>query len=154
GVTAMSWLAGAPQPTVFLVYAWGALLLARLTGADARGRRLRAIADFATGLGLGTVAGMVTLLPARALAAIGTREAHGLEVARMFPFGFGVRTLRAVLQPGGTAGFGLAALALAALGALAARERRLRPVVAWCAGTIALTACFAVGPFRPKTFAL
>src|SRR5439155_1296872 len=71
GVTlGMSWLAGGPQATTFLVYAWASLLFGLLVTTPPR-LWIRSGFAFGIALGLGTLAGMIQLLPARELAGVG-----------------------------------------------------------------------------------
>ena len=147
----MSWLAGGPQGTVFILYAWGTLLVALLLahGRSIAGEVRVAIA-FGIAIGVGTLAGMITLLPGRELAGAGLRGAGELDLASMFPAGFG-GTLQSVLVAGGFAGFTAVGWSLVPF-AVAARDARA--VVWWAVGTIALTSCFSLGPGIPATFAL
>jgi hypothetical protein len=92
--TAASILAGYPQNTVYIVYAWGALLAvllvqqrAPLTGW------VQAGAGFLASLLLGALLASVQLLPSLELAAQATRDLGGLTRREMFPFGLGARSL-------------------------------------------------------------
>ena len=143
----MSWLAGCPQATVFLLYAWSALLLAALLGARARpGRWLTTTATFAAALALGTLAGAVQLVPAMEMVREGTRAARQLDVALMSPMGDpGLGLLRDAVS-GSRLSFGIVGLSLvpAAFG-----DRRTRVLAAWALGTGVLALAFALGPATP-----
>jgi len=150
GVTlGMSWLAGGPQATTFLVYGWASLLLVLLVTTPPR-RCIRAGVTFSVALGLGTLAAMIQLLPARELAGVGARAAAPLDTRSMFSFGLTGASVWTLAMPGGMAGFTLLGWALASF-SLAAR--RHRPVVGWCLVLGGLTLLFAGGPRYP-TFAL
>jgi membrane protein YfhO len=146
----MSWLAGGPQATVFLLYAWGTLFVV-LVVASGRRSRLPAVVGMTAAIVLGTLAGMAALLPARELAAEGVRATTTLEAGRMFPAGVGAPDVWSVVAIGGRAGFPALAWALAPLAALAHGRRA---VAAWCAGTIATTALITTGPVHPWIFAV
>ncbi len=147
----MSWLAGGPQGTVFILYAWGTLLFALLvTHGRSIAAEVRVAIGFGVAIGLGTLAGMIALLPGRELAGVGLRAGGQLDLASMFPAGFG-GTLESVLVSGGVAGFTAVGWSLVPF-AVAARDARA--VVWWAVGIIALTSCFSLGPTLPATFAL
>ena len=130
--TALSFLAGYPQPTVYMVYAWGTLLVALLAGARAPARRWAAgAATFAAALALGGLAAGVQLAPALELIAQGTHR--GLTRAAMSPFG-DISYLDGFLASQAIAGhafsWGVTALALGARrdrGRRAGRRGRSRP---------------------------
>jgi hypothetical protein len=147
GVTGMSWLAGSPQATIFLVYAWAALLVA--TVREPR-RWLQSGLAFAMALGLGTLAAMVQLVPAAELARVGMRGGGALDVRTLFPWGAPTSSVWGLAAPGGRAGFTSLALVLAPLALLA---RRQRPVVLWAVVLGGVVLLFALGPKTPA-FAL
>jgi hypothetical protein len=153
GTLGASWLAGGPQATIFLVYAWGSLLVvlrSTRTPGDVRAW-LSSMGAFAAALGVGTVAGLATLLPARELAAEGARAAGALDLASMFPNGYGASAVRGVVAVGGLAGFTALGWSLAPF---AVATRDARALVAWAVGVIAITTCFVFGPQYPLAFAL
>jgi hypothetical protein len=146
-----SWLAGYPQITVFVLYAWGTLLVALLVGTRAGPRRWAgAAATFAAALGLGTLAAGAQLLPALELSLAGTRETQQLTLQQMFPMG-SIRgnpflgTLRQWLT-GSQFSFGIVGLALLPAALLARRHRAL---VVWAAIAGLLSLAFALGPLTP-----
>ena len=81
-----SWLAGGPQGTVFAVYTWGGLLVARLALAPHEvGARVRAIAAAAGALVAGALLGAAALLPAYDVAREGLRATSTMSPEFLFP---------------------------------------------------------------------
>ena len=78
-----SWLAGSPQVTLFLLYAWTALLVAYLSRPIVAG----AVARYAGAIALGTLLAGVALLPAIYLAPLTVRQAEPLSLGTMYPWG-------------------------------------------------------------------
>lgn len=148
--TALSWLAGYPQVTVLVLYAWGglgaAVLLGRRLGARAR---IVAVGWAAAAVVVGTLVAAVQLLPARELAQVGERAMEQLSVARMFPMGSVGLLLVPTLITGSLA-FGALGLAIAAPAAVAASWRAL---TVWGLVTGMLAIAIATGP-RSPLFAL
>jgi hypothetical protein len=145
--TGMSWLAGGPQATVFILYTWPALLLALLLGARVGpGRWLAAGTAAAAGIGLGTLVGAVEILPGLDLAREGTRATHRLDLALLFQFGDpGLSVLRDLVT-GSALSFGVIGLALAPAALL---ERRHRTLVFWALTVGGLAFMFSLGPATP-----
>jgi hypothetical protein len=83
--TAMTFLAGHPQPSVYIVYTWASLLLALLIAErpPLAGIATRTSA-FTAALLLGAMVASVQVLPALELTAIGTRSAGGQGDKTMF----------------------------------------------------------------------
>jgi hypothetical protein len=145
--SAMSWLAGSPQATVFSCYAWAALLVARLAVARPPAAAwARAIGGFVGGLAGGVLLGAVALLPALELAAQGVRRPSTLGTDLMFPIGAPPPHRVWSLWLGtGSRTLLLAALGLAPLAFLA----RSPALALWGAGVAGLAALFALGPATP-----
>lgn len=150
----LSLLAGYPQVTVYVVYAWGALLAGLLVQERAGVRGLAVCAAlFAGALVLGAALGAVQLLPGWELTAQGTRSPGALTRWQQFPFGwYGpgvadafVRTLRAPF-PALVLSFGVVALAA---GLAAACDRRRRALSLACLAAAAVVLLFAMGPVTP-----
>src|SRR5207249_9510 len=115
---------GSPQATVFLVYAWTALLLSLLLGA-APARWAAAWGRFGGALALGAVAGSVQLLPAIEMARVGSRPIHGLAPHTMYPLGNpGLSLLKSAIT-GAHTSFGVLGLSLAPAALLGTRSRPL-----------------------------
>lgn len=143
---AASWLAGAPQFTVYLLYAWGTLLLALLVDARAPiGRWIGAGGRCAAAVGLGTLIAAVQLLPAVELTSIGNRPTAVLTLAEMWPLGTERRLLPHLLA-GTPASLGVVGVSLAAAAIIACRHRAL---VAWAAVAGVLAVVFSVGTMTP-----
>ncbi len=120
----MSLLAGFPQLSVHLVYAWAALLLARLV-ADRASAGLGSAAVFAGALLLGAGLAAVQLAPSFELSLESTRGTSALVGQEVVLEGFEpFRTLRRAVV-GSPHALGLAPLALAPLGLLVGRPRWL-----------------------------
>jgi hypothetical protein len=149
--TAMSLLAGYPQPTTYVVYTWATLLVALAVDARLGPRDAgRAALWFALAIGLGALLAGAQMLPAAELARLGVRAPHDLVERTMFP---ATATLSPALIPlrfgaivGHPFSFGFAALALAAT-ALAAPRRRV--IAGWALGVAVLTALIALGDLTP-----
>jgi hypothetical protein len=147
-VTALSFLAGYPQPTAYIVLAWGTLLVALLAGERApAGRWLRTGALLAAALALGALAAAVQLAPALELM---RHSAHRhLSPEAMSPFGHlspAVGILTSALIAGSPFAFGVTALALAAVAPLTRRHRTLGW---WALGLAVSSALLALGPMTP-----
>jgi hypothetical protein len=99
----LSLLAGYPQVTVYLFYAWGALLLVfLLSERRSASECVRAGGWTALALALGALMASVQLLPGIELAREGTRSPGGLERAAMLPWAWPgrsfLRAARAALE--------------------------------------------------------
>jgi hypothetical protein len=138
-----SWLAGSPQVTLFLVYAWTALLLATL------GRRgaLGVAVQFAVALAVGTLLAAVALLPALHVAPLTVRQAEPMSLGAMYPWGIPSATslLRDLVM-----GRPLAlAVAGAALAPLALAHRGQRRLALWALLFGFFFTALAVSPLTP-----
>jgi hypothetical protein len=149
--TAASLLAGYPQPTVYIVYAWGSLLLALLLHERPRLRGIGVrVIGFGGALLVGTAIAAIQLLPAFEMIGVGTRAAGGLDDKTMFPIAPMLTPALPMIGRQSIAGsafsFGLLALALAPAAALAPARR----VLGWWALVLAvLSAAFALGRYLP-----
>jgi hypothetical protein len=146
GATAASWLAGCPQVTVYLLYAWGLLFLALLaTGRPGAARAAGAATGLAAAVVLGTLIAAVQLLPTYELMTVGTRTAAPHTLSTMWPLGDERRLLPQLLA-GSSASFGVVSLSLVAAALVAGRHRAL---VVWSVvlGGLALT--FSLGTLTP-----
>jgi len=132
-VTAASWLAGSPQPTVYLIYGWAALLPMALVAERATASRSALAATaFAVALALGALVAAVQLAPSFEMAMQGTRGAKQLAVAAIFPFGGSGPTLATFVYEqtlGHGRRFSVAALALLVAAPFVHRHR----AIAWWA---------------------
>jgi hypothetical protein len=138
-----SWLAGSPQVTVFLLYAWSALLLALL----GRGGAVATVSAFAGAIAAGTVLAAVALLPAIAMAPLTVRRAEPLSLAAMYPWGVpSPLTLLRDVATGRPTTLALAALALAPLALVHRGQRRL---ALWALGLGLLFTVLALSPLTP-----
>jgi hypothetical protein len=140
--TAMSLLAGYPQPTTYMLGVWASLLVVARPSPTG-------VAAFAGALALGALAAGVQLAPAIELLHDGAHRA--LTPEAMAPFGISPAEILLATQSlaGGVFAWGAAALALG-VAATAARPRRL----AWWALAVALgSALLAMGD-RTPLFAL
>jgi hypothetical protein len=143
-VTALSFLAGYPQPTVYLLYTWGSLLIALLLGARATlARWAGALGAFAGGVALGVLAAGVQLVPALELVRNGVHVDLSPEAMALVTPALGV--LRSAVADGPFA-WGVTALAL---GALAGLSRRHRTLGWWALAMTAITVVFALGRLTP-----
>jgi len=147
--TALSFLAGYPQPTVYVVYAWASLFLAllvherpSLAGIAAR------VGTFGGALALGAAVAAVQLVPALELLQVGTRDPQGLTDQTMFPISAfltpGMIFLRGHAISGSLLAFGLFALAIAPAAVLA-RDRRA--IGWWAVGLAVLTMAWSLGRY-------
>ena len=128
---AASWLAGSPQVTVFLLYAWAILLLALVGRREIAGAALH----HATALAVGTLMAAVALLPAIALAPLTVRRAEPLSLGEMYPWGIPAPTaLLRTLAAGRPLPLALAGLALAVVAIAHRRQRRLTIWALVCGG--------------------
>jgi hypothetical protein len=155
--TGMSLLAGYPQYTTYLVYAWATLLPMLLLTERARGVRawLTTAMGFGAGVALGMALAAAQLLPTHELTASSLRQTSALTVQQMYPIaGPWIRNgtlqgLRDLSLGGHPLSFGIVGLSLLAAAPFA-RLAGLSPVagaLAWWAvlfGTAALG--FAIGP--------
>ena len=143
----MSWLAGGPQATVFLHYAWATLLIALLL-ADAAPRRrwVEAGGAFAGALALGGLVAAVQLLPAFELLRDGARGAHQLPASAMFPQAHGSHASVSQALGSGRTAFGVVGLALIPA---ALSSRRQRSLAVWALVLAGLAFLFALGPLTP-----
>jgi hypothetical protein len=151
--TAASFLAGYPQTTVFLLYAWGTLFVALLPSRRPTVKHsLLAAALLGAACALGALAAAVQLLPGAELARAGTREAHLLPPDLMFPMGgpfIGNPILHILLATGVTGSqFSFGVVGLSLLPA-AVSARRLRALALWALVFGAWTFTFAIGPITP-----
>ena len=143
----MTILAGAPQLTVFLGYAWATLLPASLAGAGAPLRRWPAAsARFAVGLGLGGLLGAAAFLPGVEMARVAIRPAGQIAVAKMYVFGYAGFGIARQAISGGSASSALLGVSLACAGALVRRHRAL---AIWALAVGGLAVGFAIGPASP-----
>jgi hypothetical protein len=145
--TGMSLLAGGPQVTVFLLYAWATLLPALLLGGRVtRARWMTGTAAFAGGITLGTIAGAIQILPSLEVAREGTRAAREIDLAAMFPMGNpGLSVLRYAVT-GSVVSFGVIGLSLAPAALLGRRNVAL---VLWALALGGLAFIFSLGPVTP-----
>jgi len=153
--TAMSLLAGYPQRTVHLAYAWATLAVALAVDARLDARACAGAAARVGGaLALGAMLAAVQMLPALELSGLGVRAPAELAEEAMFALTStltpALMTLRFRAIMGGTLSFGVAALAMIPA-ALAAPRRRA--VAVWAVALTVVTALFALGDFTPA-FAL
>jgi hypothetical protein len=144
--TALSWLAGCPQVTVYLLYAWGTLLLALLAGARAPlARWVGAAGGAAAAVGLGTLIAAVQLVPTHELTGVGIRRADVNRPWTIWPLGDERRLLPYVLS-GSSASFGVVGVALMAA---AIGTHRNRALALWAATGGALAFAFSMGGLTP-----
>jgi len=151
--SAASLLAGYPQETVFLAYAWATLLIALLLGSRAGVRRwISRGVWFGSALALGGIAAAIQLLPAAELSRAGARETQQLTQGLMFPMGGAVQGNPAYYYlanhsiSGSQFAFGLVGLALLPVAVLARRHRAL---AGWGIVFGGVTLAFALGPVTP-----
>jgi hypothetical protein len=146
-VTALGWLAGYPQITVYVLYAWATLLVVLLGAARAAPGRWLAAGTWAAGaVVLGTLVAAVQLLPARELAQVGARATEELARPYMFPMGnMGPGLLRAILADRSPS---LSALGVALVAAAVVAPRG-RAVALWALVVGALATAFAMGGRTP-----
>ena len=142
--TALSFLAGYPQPTVYFLYTWGSLLIASLLGSHAGLTRwVASLSAFAGGVGLGVLGAGIQLVPALDLVRNGVHT--GLSPEAMAPFSPAVGVLRSAVA-GGPFSWGVAALVL---GVLACFSRRHRTLGWWAVAMTVTTVVFALGRLTP-----
>lgn len=138
-----SWLAGSPQVTLFLLYAWTALLVAFATRAGAA----VAVARYAGAIALGTLLAAVALLPAIDLAPLTVRQAEPLSLGAMYPWGIPApTTLLATLVASRPMAL---ALVGAALGPLALVHRGQRRLGLWALVLGVVATALALSPLTP-----
>jgi hypothetical protein len=138
-----SWLAGSPQVTIFLLYAWTALLIAFASRHGVAGT----VARYGGALVLGTLLAAVALLPAIHLAPLTVRQAEPLSLGAMYPWGIpSPASLLHTLVAGRPLALGIAAVALAPL-ALAHRGQRRLALWALIFGLLATA--LALSPLTP-----
>ena len=150
--TGMSWLAGYPQTTIYVVYTWASLVLAMLIGERSTVRQKVALgAAFAGAIALGGVVAAVQLVPGLEHALVGVRGTSGLDVQRM---GAAISPAGGMLFQGAIAGspfaYGVAALAT---GCAAILHRRARVAAVWAIVLAVVSAAFSLGT-RTPLFAL
>ena len=144
--TATSWLAGCPQVTVYLLYAWATLLLAFLVALRAPPARwLGAGVGAVAAVGLGTLVAAVQLVPSYELAGAATRRADPQSLLAMLPAG-DERALLPHLIGGTSASLGVVAVSLAAAAIVARRHRAL---AVWAAVGCLLAVGFSMGTLTP-----
>jgi hypothetical protein len=138
-----SWLAGSPQVTVFLLYAWTALLAALAGRRGGAG----ALARYAGAVALGTLLAAVALLPAIHLAPLTVRQAEPLALGAMYPWGIPApaRLLHALVA-GHPVALGAAGLALAPLALAHRGQRRL---ALWALVLGVFVTALALSPLTP-----
>lgn len=150
----MSLLAGFPQNTVYILYAWSLLLVVFLVHERAPlPQWLRALGSMAAALLLGFSLAAVQLLPAMSLSAEGTRAMDGMSVAQMMgvathirDVGRGFEIATGVSFPGLPIGLGGVVLSLLPLCLLGRRHRTLALGALLTASGVVL---FAMGPVTP-----
>jgi hypothetical protein len=153
--TAASILAGYPQFSVYVCYAWAALLGALLLGErPALAGWLRAGGGLLGGVALGALLAAVQLLPALEMSDLGTRSLGGLSMGEMYPFGFIGRSLAdAAGEVLGGKGEGALPLSLGYVGLallpFALLNRRHRVLAFGVIGLGLLVLSFAMGPATP-----
>ncbi len=144
--TALSFLAGYPQPTTYMLYLWASLVVAALGATRVPPRRWPAVGGaFAGALVLGALAAGVELLPALEL----VRDVHrDLTTEAMSPFGISpaAAILASSAIAGGAFSWGVTAPALAVVGFW---HPRLRALAAWALVMAAATIVFALGDATP-----
>ena len=150
---AASLLAGYPQISAYVVYAWAFLLPAFLISEGAGARRwVAAAVGFAGGLALGALAAGIQLLPALEMIGDGARTSQPISMNAMFPFGSFLWGNPAAVQlrheaiSGSRFSFGAVGLSLIPAAIVA---RRLRPRALGIFGLGVLTLLFSLGPFTP-----
>jgi hypothetical protein len=143
--TALSVLAGYPQPMVYVVYTWVTLFVALVVGEGVDVRRwMTAALAFGGALAAGFLGGAIQLLPALELTHLGTHR--DLTLDAMQPFGsIHALTLKALLA-GDPFAWGVAALALATT---AVADTRHRTLAWWAIGWATLSALFSLGADGP-----
>jgi hypothetical protein len=145
-----SWLAGGPQPTVYVLYAWAAFLPAALVAEGAPASRWVAAALWTVaGIVVGTLVAGVQLAPSFEMAREGTRATAALDLEAIFPFVGGRQSIAAfawqsTLAPG--ARFGAIGLALVAALPLV---RRRRALAAWAVLVGGMALVLSLGPTTP-----
>jgi hypothetical protein len=149
--TGLSFLAGYPQPTVYVVYTWGSLLLALLVHERPTARGIAArIATFAAALALGALVAAVQLAPALELMGSGTRASAGLSDRTMFPLAAWRTPATTILREQSVAGtpyaVGVVALSLVPAAAAAAGHRAIG---VWALAMLVLSGLAALGRVTP-----
>ena len=138
-----SWLAGSPQVTLFLLYAWTALLAACAAWRDAKGTVGRYVAAIAGG----TLLAAVALLPAIRLGPLTVRRAEPLSLGAMYPWGIPSPTkLLGTLVASRPLVLALAGLALAPLAITNRGQRRL---ALWALALGTVFTLLALSPLTP-----
>jgi hypothetical protein len=145
--TVSSWLAGGPQATAYVLYAWVTFVPAALVGARAAARRcLITAALAAAAIGLGTLGAAIQLIPGTEMAGQGTRATGQLETALMLPFGDSGPALLERVWLGDPRLFGVLALALAPA---VLADPRHRALAAWAVAAGVVAFLVALGPMTP-----
>jgi hypothetical protein len=146
--TGLSFLAGYPQPTVYIVYTWGSLFMALLIHErpSLAGFATR-VGALATALSLGGLFAAVQMLPALELMRSGTRATEGLTDLTMQAWTTSATPILLRHTIAGTPfALGLIALALAPAAVLAPGRR---VIGAWALAVTALSAAWARGRLTP-----
>ncbi|MEO6030266.1 MAG: YfhO family protein [Candidatus Binatia bacterium] len=144
GAAAMSLLAGAPQHSAYLMYAWGTLWLARtVTAEQPIAAAARSGALFGAAILLALLLSAAQLLPTAQIMAEGTRSTSQLPARVISPLGNpAVAMLERFPIVGLSQSFGVMPLVLAALAALGGRHLGL---LVWALLLGVVSAVFALG---------
>ena len=142
---AMSLLAGYPQHTLYLLYAWGTLWL--VWTATTRPSPATLVAGgtaFVAAIALGALAAAAQLLPTAEVVLAASRSTTALPDAAVSPFGsIAANLLSATPIVGHPLSFGVVPLVLAGLATFGGRHRAL---AGWSLGLALVTAVFSLGP--------
>jgi hypothetical protein len=144
--TGMTLLAGYPQHTVFLLYAWGTLLAFCLVASRTPRRWLGWSAGFVAAIALGAALAAAQMLPTHELGAYSVRQTGALSVQQMYPIvgpWLVLKQLRDASIGGHPLSFGIVGLALLTI---APFVRARRTVVWWALAFGAATLGYAAGP--------
>ncbi|MBW2419378.1 MAG: YfhO family protein [Deltaproteobacteria bacterium] len=152
----MSLLAGYPQLSVYIVYAWGLLFVAFLLAQRAGLRRwLTASSAFLAAVGIGVLLAGIQVLPTLELTREGTRSLGSLDMGMLFAFGWGGPSLHAAVakvmtsrQTVPTLPLSLGVVGMALLPAALA-NRESRGLLLAAAGLALLVLLFVIGPMTP-----
>ncbi len=147
--TVLSLLAGYPQPTAYLVYAWTLLLVALLLEGRAWRTWSGAVGAFAAGGAIGALTAAVQLLPAAELTHIGTRSAGGLDPNTIGTMSI-ITPAPVILGTGAIAGgpdaYGVIALALVPV---ALQSVRMRGIAVWAIFVAVMSGLLALAGWGP-----
>jgi hypothetical protein len=146
---AASWLAGGPQPTVYVLYAWATLLPAALVAERAPPSRWVGAGVWAVvAIAVGTLVAGVQLAPSFEMAREGTRATAPLDPEAIFPFvgrqTLGTFALEHTLGRG--ARFGVVGLALVVALPFVSRHRA---IAVWAVLLGGASMVLALGPTTP-----